>query len=102
MATSQASEVGVVETTLTFGVNGRIVTVPNAKYDPSTNLLSFLREELGLVGTKAGCGEGGCGMTEISLIFFSHLYFFQHNFQTNFDQTTKNTIELTTIIVALT
>lgn len=29
--------------------------------DPQRNLLSFLRFDLGLTGTKYGCGEGACG-----------------------------------------
>jgi len=29
--------------------------------DPDRNLLSFLRFDLGLTGTKYGCGEGLCG-----------------------------------------
>jgi aerobic-type carbon monoxide dehydrogenase small subunit (CoxS/CutS family) len=31
------------------------------KADPNRSLLSVLREELGLTGTKYGCGEGQCG-----------------------------------------
>jgi aerobic-type carbon monoxide dehydrogenase small subunit (CoxS/CutS family) len=29
--------------------------------DPNRNLLSFIRYDLGLTGTKYGCGEGLCG-----------------------------------------
>jgi aerobic-type carbon monoxide dehydrogenase small subunit (CoxS/CutS family) len=38
-------------------VNGQPVEVPEA----SRNLLSFLRFDVGLTGTKYGCGEGVCG-----------------------------------------
>ena len=39
-------------------VNGRTVTI---EADPQTSLLSVLREQLDLTGTKYGCGEGQCG-----------------------------------------
>jgi len=39
-------------------VNGKLHVVTA---DPETPLLWVLREELGLTGTKYGCGEGECG-----------------------------------------
>ncbi|CAN9498154.1 unnamed protein product [Ophioblennius macclurei] len=44
---------------LCFFINGKKVTVENV--DPETMLLSFLRENMRLTGTKSGCGGGGCG-----------------------------------------
>jgi carbon-monoxide dehydrogenase small subunit len=43
---------------LSFSVNGetRRATAP-----PMSRLLDVLRDELGLTGTKEGCGEGECG-----------------------------------------
>lgn len=38
-------------------VNGQLREAP----DPSRSLLSYLRFDLGLTGTKYGCGEGLCG-----------------------------------------
>ena len=38
-------------------VNGEAHEAP----DPGRNLLSFLRYDLGLTGTKYGCGDGLCG-----------------------------------------
>ena len=59
----------IENSTLTFGVNGKIFSIESSSYDPSTTLLSYLREDLGLVGTKVGCGEGGCGMLLLLLLF---------------------------------
>jgi aerobic-type carbon monoxide dehydrogenase small subunit (CoxS/CutS family) len=39
-------------------VNGKKHPV---RYDPDTPLLYVLRDELGLTGSKYGCGEGQCG-----------------------------------------
>ncbi|MDY0002991.1 MAG: (2Fe-2S)-binding protein [Polyangia bacterium] len=44
--------------TQTLLVNGRKVTTCA---EPTTRLLDFLRDELGLTGTKEGCGGGECG-----------------------------------------
>ncbi len=41
----------------TLHVNGEEQEAPNA----GRNLLSFIRFDLGLTGTKYGCGEGLCG-----------------------------------------
>lgn len=49
---------------MTLVVNGRAV-VTGA--DPTRRLLDFLREELGLTGTKEGCGEGECGACSVLL-----------------------------------
>jgi aerobic-type carbon monoxide dehydrogenase small subunit (CoxS/CutS family) len=42
---------------INLNVNGRPVSAAH----PNRNLLSFLRYDLGLTGTKYGCGEGLCG-----------------------------------------
>ena len=39
-------------------VNGQMV---DKTIEDDMSLLSFLRNELGLIGTKEGCGEGDCG-----------------------------------------
>ena len=44
--------------TIHLTVNGRAI---EARVDPDMSLLTFLREELGLTGTKDGCSEGTCG-----------------------------------------
>ncbi|XP_070364453.1 aldehyde oxidase 2 isoform X8 [Equus asinus] len=44
---------------LVFFVNGRKVLERNA--DPEVTLLTFLRKNLRLTGTKYACGRGGCG-----------------------------------------
>lgn len=41
-----------------FKVNGRDRT---AYIEPKTSLLDVIREDLGLIGAKDGCGKGECG-----------------------------------------
>ena len=44
--------------TLQFTLNGKPTTV---EIDPGDLLVDVLRDKLGLIGTKIGCGEGECG-----------------------------------------
>jgi nicotinate dehydrogenase subunit A len=43
---------------INLAINKRLYTVD---VDPQTSLLTVLRENLDLIGTKYGCGEGQCG-----------------------------------------
>lgn len=43
---------------MTVTINGDVVSLPD---DPRVSLLDFLREHLGLHGTKMGCNQGACG-----------------------------------------
>ena len=45
-------------------VNGESV---EAAVDPNRTLVQFLREDLGLTGTKQGCGLGDCGACTVLL-----------------------------------
>src|SRR6201997_5431398 len=45
-------------------VNGKKYAV---RYEPETPLLEVLRDELGLTGSKYGCGEGQCGACTVLL-----------------------------------
>jgi aerobic-type carbon monoxide dehydrogenase small subunit (CoxS/CutS family) len=49
---------------LELEVNGKRHAVHS---DPETPLMDVLREELGLTGTKYGCGEGHCGACTVLL-----------------------------------
>lgn len=48
----------------TFKVNGKNVSV---EVEDTTTLLEILRENLGLTGTKEGCGKGECGACSVLL-----------------------------------
>jgi carbon-monoxide dehydrogenase small subunit len=60
----QAAEHGEPRLTLRFTLNGRRVRVTAP---PMKRLLDLLRQELGLTGTKEGCGEGECGACTVLL-----------------------------------
>jgi len=47
-----------------FKLNGKAVSL---QVDPSRTLLWVLRDDLGLTGTKYGCGEGFCGACTVLL-----------------------------------
>ncbi len=47
-----------MDVTVSMTINGEKKTVTT---DPERALLEVLREELGLTGTKYGCGAGSCG-----------------------------------------
>lgn len=49
---------------MNFEVNGQQVTL---EVEPDMPLLWALRDELGLVGTKFGCGQGLCGACTVHL-----------------------------------
>ncbi len=49
---------------LNLKVNGQEYQI---KVDPAKRLLDVLREDLGLTGTKEGCGEGECGTCSVIL-----------------------------------
>ena len=50
----------VTVTQIAFVLNGKAVTVSPAT-NPAVTLAIYLREVVGLKGTKLSCGEGGCG-----------------------------------------
>ena len=56
--TSDPSRGGLVAATIELQVNGKKL---RASADPPRSLLSVLRDDLDLTGTKYGCGEGQCG-----------------------------------------
>jgi carbon-monoxide dehydrogenase small subunit len=59
---SRGSAESKAKTKISFRLNGKSVTVETY---PMGRLLDVLRVELGLTGTKEGCGEGECGSCSI-------------------------------------
>ena len=53
-----------MEESISFKLNGKTVSVTT---DPDRMLLWVLRTDLGLTGTKYGCGEGQCGACTVML-----------------------------------
>lgn len=52
------------EVEIELGVNGELYQLD---VDPTRRLLTVLRDDLGLTGTKMGCGEGACGACAVLL-----------------------------------
>ena len=55
---------GLPDVSVSFTLNGRPMAVA---VDPSARLLDLLRYDLGMTGTKEGCGEGECGACTVWL-----------------------------------
>ena len=53
-----------MKTVINLNVNG---TIHEIAVEPFWTLLDVLREKLGLIGTKKGCGTGNCGACTILL-----------------------------------
>jgi hypothetical protein len=49
--------------------SGRKIVDPDPR--PEMTLLTYLRNVLGLCGTKLGCGEGGCGACTVMISYYS-------------------------------
>ncbi len=54
-----------MERSIALKINGKAASIVIT--DPERPLLDVLREDLGLTGTKYGCGEGACGACTVLL-----------------------------------
>ncbi|CAE8611980.1 unnamed protein product [Polarella glacialis] len=52
---------------LHFQVNGQRQVIAQGQFPLSMSLAEYLRYQMGLTGTKIGCGEGGCGACTVAL-----------------------------------
>ncbi|XP_039304979.1 xanthine dehydrogenase isoform X2 [Solenopsis invicta] len=59
----------LISDTLVFYVNGKEILDKNI--EPQWTLLWYLRNKLGLTGTKLGCAEGGCGACTVMISKFN-------------------------------
>jgi aerobic-type carbon monoxide dehydrogenase small subunit (CoxS/CutS family) len=53
-----------MEVKISFSLNGKKTTILT---DPNQTLLWVLRNQLGLTGTKYGCGNGFCGACTVMI-----------------------------------
>lgn len=60
-----------ISNTLVFYVNGKQISDKNI--EPQWTLLWYLRNKLGLTGTKLGCAEGGCGACTVMISRFDRV-----------------------------
>lgn len=61
-----------------FGANTFSTRKKSGSFDPGWNLLQYLRDGVGLKGTKPGCGEGACGACTVMVTLFFFFSFFAH------------------------
>src|ERR1017187_7862095 len=66
---SDPSQGGLMAATNELQVNGKKL---RASADPPRSLLSVLRDDFDLTGTKYGCGEGQCGACRFLIDAFPH------------------------------
>jgi len=55
-----------MDSRIRFTLNGRLLEVSGVS--PNTTLLRYLRDTLGLMGTKEGCAEGDCGACTVAVL----------------------------------